>query len=65
MSVLGLIIGLVIIGLLLWVVNTMIPMQQQIKTILNVVVVIVVILWVLSAFGVLPSLSSAKVPHLK
>jgi hypothetical protein len=50
------IVALVIVGLLLWVVNTMIPMDAKIKQILNVVVVIAVILYLLKAFGVLGNL---------
>lgn len=58
MSLVSLLITLVIVGILLWLVNTYIPMDGKIKTILNVVVVIIVILWLLSAFGVLDSLSN-------
>ena len=49
----SLLITLIVIGILLWLVNTYIPMDQKIKTILNVVVVICVVLWLLSVFGVL------------
>lgn len=47
------IVMLIVIGLLLWLVNSMIPMDDKIKTILNVVVVIFVILYLLNAFGIL------------
>ena len=47
------IIVLIIVGILLWLVNNYIPMDGKIKSILNVVVVIVVILWLLQAFGLL------------
>jgi hypothetical protein len=40
MSLVSLVITLLVIGVLLWLVNTYIPMDQKIKTILNVVVVI-------------------------
>lgn len=53
MTLIGLLVTLVVVGLLLWLVNTMIPMQAQIKTILNVVVVIAVVLWLLNTFGLL------------
>ena len=52
MTLLGLIITLIIVGMLLWLVNTYLPMDPKIKTILNVVVVIAVLLWLLQAFGV-------------
>lgn len=46
----GLIVTLIIIGVLLWLVNTYIPMDEKIKKILNVVVVILVVLWLLNMF---------------
>jgi hypothetical protein len=58
MSLFSVLIVLVIVGVLLWLVNTYLPMDGKIKTILNVVVVIALILWLLSAFGVLGSQSS-------
>jgi hypothetical protein len=48
-----LILVLVIVGVLLWLVNNYIPMDANIKKILNIVVIIVVILWLLRVFGVL------------
>ena len=53
MTLIGLIVALVVIGVLLWLINTYIPMDPKIKSILNVAVVIVVILWLLFTF--LPS----------
>jgi len=50
MSLITLIIVLVVIGVLMWLVNTYIPMDGKIKQILNVVVVIAVVLWLLSVF---------------
>jgi hypothetical protein len=52
MSLVTLIITLIVVGVLLWLVNTYIPMDGKIKKIINVVVVIVVILWLLRVFGV-------------
>jgi hypothetical protein len=53
MSLINIIVVLVIVGVLMWLVNTYIPMARPIKTILNVVVVLAVILWLLSAFGII------------
>ena len=50
MDLISLVIVLVIIGVILWAINTLIPMDPKIKTILNVVVVIAVLLWILSIF---------------
>ncbi|MFZ0271089.1 MAG: Thivi_2564 family membrane protein [Acidobacteriaceae bacterium] len=46
------VITLIIVGLLLWLVNRFIPMQSNIKSILNGVVVIATVLWLLSVFGI-------------
>jgi hypothetical protein len=53
MTLISLVVTLIIVGVLLWLVNTMIPMDGKIKQILNVVVVIVVCLWLLQVFGVM------------
>jgi hypothetical protein len=58
MSLLNILIVLVVVGVLLWLVNSYIPMDHKIKNILNVVVVIAVVLWLLQAFGLLDSLKS-------
>ena len=57
MPLIQLVIVLVVFGVILWAINTYIPMDATIKKILNVVVIVVVILFILSAFGVLGSLS--------
>jgi hypothetical protein len=51
--VISLIVGLIIIGVVLYLINTCIPMDEKIKTILNVVVILLTLLWVLQAFGLL------------
>jgi hypothetical protein len=45
------IITIVAVGLLLWLVNRFIPMQEQVKSILNGLVVIVLILWIANLYG--------------
>ncbi len=61
MSLISLIIVLVLVGVLLWAINRYIPMEENIRRILNVVVIIVVILWLLSVFGILPDLNAIRV----
>ncbi len=56
MPLMNIILALVIVGVLLWLVNTYLPMDGKIKSILNVVIVIAVILWLLRVFGVLGSM---------
>ena len=60
MSLVGLVITLVVVGVLLWLLNNYVPMDVKIKRIINVVVVIVVILWLLQAFGLLGSLQNIR-----
>jgi hypothetical protein len=64
MSIIHLIIILIVIGVLLWLANTHIPMDANIKKIMNVVVIICVVLWLLNVFGVL-NFGYAPVPHLR
>lgn len=52
MSLISLVVTLIVVGVLLWLVNTYIPMDGKIKQILNVVVVIAVVLWLLQVFGI-------------
>jgi uncharacterized protein YhhL (DUF1145 family) len=53
MSIVGLLVVLVVIGVALYLVNTYVPMAAPIKTIVNVVVVLLVVIWLLNAFGLL------------
>ena len=61
MSLIGLIITLVVVGVLLGLLNNYVPMDSKIKTIINVVVVIVVVIWLLQAFGVLGSVRDLRI----
>ena len=63
MPLVTVVITLCVVGLLLWLVNRFIPMQGQIKGILNGVVVIVVVLWLLKVFGLFDSLYQFRVGH--
>ncbi|MGY6549095.1 MAG: Thivi_2564 family membrane protein [Roseinatronobacter sp.] len=61
MPLINLIITLIVVGVLLWLVNTYIPMDRKIKSILNAVIVIAVVLWLLSAFGVLGNMTGVRI----
>ena len=61
MPILTVLIVLVVVGVLLWLINTYIPMDSKIKSILNVVVVIIVIIWLLKAFGLLDSIKGLNI----
>jgi hypothetical protein len=56
MDLVNIVVVLIVVGVLLWLVNTYIPMDGKIKQILNIVVVIVVVIWLLQALGLLGSL---------
>lgn len=61
MSLINLIIVLVVVGVLLWLINTYLPMDGKIKSILNAVVVIAVVLWLLQVLGLLSSLNGIRI----
>jgi hypothetical protein len=61
MSILTILVVLIVAGIILYLINTYIPMDGKIKSILNIVVVLLIIIWLLKVFGILGSLSSIKV----
>ena len=65
MTLVGIVLVLIIAGLVLWLINTYIPMAGAIKSLLNIVVFIVLLIWVLQAFGLIGSIPGMKMPALK
>ena len=61
MSLIGVVLTLVVVGVLLWLLNNYIPMDGKIKRILNAVVVIVVVIWLLQAFGLIGPLQNIRI----
>ncbi|MDD2469222.1 MAG: hypothetical protein PHI97_35125 [Desulfobulbus sp.] len=61
MPLLQLVIVLVVVGVVLWVINSYIPMQSTIKKVLNAVVIIAVIIWLLNVFGLMGDISSIRI----
>jgi hypothetical protein len=61
MPLLPLLLTLIAVGFLLWLVNRLIPMAASIKSILNAVVVIVIVVWLLNAFGLLTSIQNFRI----
>ncbi|MFN0114530.1 MAG: Thivi_2564 family membrane protein [Paracoccaceae bacterium] len=53
MPIVNVVVALIVVGVLLWLANTYLPMDGKIKSIMNIVVVIAVVLWLLRGFGVL------------
>ncbi|MCE5225429.1 MAG: hypothetical protein LLG05_06165 [Porphyromonadaceae bacterium] len=60
MPLLNVLLVIIVAGVLLWVVNRYIPMDSKIKTILNIVVVVVVIVWLLKVFGLFSYLTNIQ-----
>jgi len=61
MSLLTIILVLVIVGIILWAINSFIPMEANIKKLLNVVVVIFLVIWLLHAIGALAYLGDIRI----
>lgn len=65
MPLLTVVLTLIVVGVLLWLVNSYIPMDGTIKKILNAVVVIAVVIWLLYAFGVLNGSGDIRMPQVR
>ena len=61
MPLISVVVTLVVVGVVLWLINTYIPMAGSIKSILNAVVVIVVAIWLLQVFGILGNLNGINI----
>jgi len=61
MPLVHVILVLIVVGVVLGLINRFIPMAGSIKSILNGVVIIAVVLWLLSAFGILSQLSTIHI----
>ena len=65
MTLLNIVVVLVVVGLILWLINTYIPMAGAIKSLLNIVVFVVVLIWVLQVFGLIGPINGIHIPNLK
>ncbi len=61
MPLIHVVVVLIVVGVLLWLVNSYIPMAGSIKSILNAVVVIAVVIWLLTVFGLMGEISNIRV----
>jgi len=61
MPLLTILLVLIVAGVLLWLVNTFIPMDGKIKTILNAVVVIAIVIWLLKIIGLFSYLKDIRI----
>ncbi len=63
MPLLEIVVVLIVVGVILWLINTYIPMAAPIKSLLNAVVVIVLVVWILKAFGLWHYITDLRVGH--
>lgn len=54
MSLVTIVIVLVIVGVVLWLINAIVPMPAWLKTVINAIVGLFVFLWLLQSFGLIP-----------
>jgi hypothetical protein len=62
--IINIVLALIVIGVLMWLVNNYVPMASSIRSILNAVVVIAVVVWVLKASGVWTDLGQYQLPPI-
>ena len=65
MSLMNIAVVLVVVGLVLWLINTYIPMAGGMKSLLNVVAFVVVLVWLLQVFGLIGPINGVHIPNLK
>lgn len=61
MSILSIIIVFVIVGVILYLINKFVPMDQGIKNLLNIVIILLLVIWLLQGIGVFGTLGNIKI----
>ncbi len=65
MTLVNIVVILVVVGLVMWLINTYIPMAGAIKSLLNIVVFVVLLIWILQVFGLIGAIPGLKIPPLR
>ena len=65
MTLVNIVVILVVVGLVMWLINTYIPMAGAIKSLLNIVVFVVLLIWILQVFGLIGQIPGLRMPPLK
>jgi hypothetical protein len=65
MTLINIAVVLVVVGLVLWLINTYIPMAGSMKSLLNVVAFVVVLVWLLQGFGLIGNIPGVRIPTLR
>jgi hypothetical protein len=60
MPLINVIIVLVVVGVLLYIVETLLPIDATIRRIIHIVVVLAVCIWLLQSFGIIGPLGSFR-----
>ena len=65
MTLINIALVLIVVGLVLWLINTYIPMAGGMKSLLNLVAFVVVVVWLLQGFGVIGAIPGIHIPALR
>jgi hypothetical protein len=65
MTLINIALVLIVVGLVLWLINTYIPMAGGMKSLLNVVAFVVVLVWLLQVFGLIGQIRGVHIPPLR
>jgi hypothetical protein len=64
-TLVNIVVILVVVGLVMWLINTYIPMAGAIKSLLNIVVFVVLLIWILQVFGLIGAIPGLRIPPLR
>jgi hypothetical protein len=64
-TLVNIVVILVVVGLVMWLINTYIPMAGAIKSLLNIVVFVVLLIWILQVFGLIGQIPGLRIPPLR
>lgn len=60
MSLLSIVITLIVVGVLLYFINALLPMDGLVKKLLNIVVIFALIFWLLKALGLFHYIANVR-----
>lgn len=64
MTLIDIVLIFIVVGLAMWLINAYVPMAAGIKSLLNVVVFVVLLVWVLQVFGLIGPIPGVRIPRL-
>jgi hypothetical protein len=64
MTLVQIAVVLIVIGVVMWLINNFIPMMGAIKSLLNLVVIAVVVIWLLQIFGIIGPIQGVQIPRM-